>query len=84
MNLYTAIGARVNTAAARALSQRLAAWHDALVAHERQMAGRMAAICDDDCPHAEASALWNDALVTFGQHAHELSLLRARGLAAAA
>jgi hypothetical protein len=84
MNLYTAIGARVNSPAALALSRRLAHWHDAMVAHERPRSGRASTVCDEDCPHGEASALWSEALATYGEHAHELSFLRARSLAMAA
>lgn len=84
MNFYTAVAVRVNSPAALELSQRLTAWHDAMVAHERHIAGQTSAGCDEDCPHAEAAALWNEALTTYGQHAHELTFLRARSLEAVA
>jgi hypothetical protein len=79
MNLYTMVGSGVGTAEATVLSARLAAWHDAMVAHERKIrAGRAAALCDEDCPHAEAHTLWIEALEAFGDRAHELTFLRSR------
>jgi len=62
---------------------RLAAWHDAMVAHERRLlTARTAAACDDECPHVEARALWAEALATFGPRANELTFLRSRATAA--
>ena len=79
MNPYSAIGSRLGTAEATSLSQRLAAWHDAMVAHERRLrAGRADDGCDEDCGHSDARALWAEALTTFGDRAHELSFLRSR------
>lgn len=37
MNPYTLIGSGLGTAEAVSLSQRLAAWHDAMVAHKRRL-----------------------------------------------
>ena len=37
MNPYILIGSGLGTAEAAALSQRLAAWHDAMVMHERRL-----------------------------------------------
>ena len=79
MNPYTAIGSRVGTTEAASLSERLAAWHDAMVAHERRLRLRAAAdACDDDCPHAEARTLWSDAVAILGARASELGFLRSR------
>lgn len=85
MNLYTAIGARTYSPDGRALSQRLAEWHDSMVAHERRLGiASAAADCDEDCPHGQAAALWAEALETYGEAAHELSFLRTASLAVAA
>jgi hypothetical protein len=63
MNLYTMLGSAVGTAEASSLCTRLAAWHDAMVAHERRLrAARGGDACDDECPHAEAASLWAEAL----------------------
>jgi len=83
MNPYILIGSGLGTAEAAALSQRLAAWHDAMVMHERRLrAGRTSNACDDDCEHGEARALWAEAVATFGDRAHELSFLRSRAISA--
>jgi hypothetical protein len=67
-----------------ALSARLATWHDAMVTHERQIrAGRAEAVCDEECPHAEAHALWVEALEVFDDRAQELTFLRSRAKVAA-
>jgi hypothetical protein len=59
MNPYILIGSAGGTAEAASLSQRLAAWHDAMVAHERRLrAGRLGDECDDDCAHGQARLLW--------------------------
>lgn len=80
MNPYTMLGSGIGTHEAASLSARLLAWHDAMVTHERQLrTGRTAGDgCDDDCPHAEARALWADAVETFGTRANELTFLRSR------
>src|SRR5687767_10241514 len=83
MNPYLLIGSARGTAEAASLSQRLAAWHDAMVAHERRVrAGRVGDECDDDCAHGQARALWSEALATFGDRAHDLSFLRSRAIGA--
>jgi hypothetical protein len=83
MNMYTMVGSGFGRAEATALSARLATWHDAMVAHERKIrAGRPDAACDEECPHADARALWIEALETFGERAHELTFLRSRATAA--
>ena len=80
MNLYHMIGSTIGTAEALSLSGRLAAWHDAMVTHDRRIrASRTPIQCDEDCPHAEASALWSEALATLGERAHELEFLRSHG-----
>ena len=79
MNPYTILGSGLGTHEATALSARLSAWHDAMVAHERRLrAGATSDACDDECPHAEARALWPEAVSTFGARAHELAFLRSR------
>jgi hypothetical protein len=79
MKLYTMIGLRLASPEATTLSERLAAWHDAMVAHERQLrAGQAAIDCHDDCPHEEARVLWPQALATFAERAHDLSFLKSR------
>lgn len=77
MSPYTLIGAAPGAAEATVLSQRLAAWHDAMVAHKRRLAsGRGDGECGEECAHSEARALWAEALRTFGERAHEFSFLR--------
>lgn len=79
MNLYTIVSSGVGSAEAAALSRRLSAWHDAMVAHERKIRfGRTDEICDEECPHADAQAL---AAATFGPRAQDLTLLRTHALA---
>jgi hypothetical protein len=78
MNPYVMLGSG-GTNDATSLSTRLSAWHDAMVAHERRLrAGDTGDVCDDECPHTEARALWSEALATFGPRAHELTFLRSR------
>jgi hypothetical protein len=80
MNPYTILSSGLGSHEATALSARLSAWHDAMVAHERRL--RSAATsdaCDDECPHADARALWSEAVLTFGARAQELTFLRSRG-----
>ena len=79
MNLYTLIGSGLGTAEAASLSQRLVAWHDAMVTHERRLrAGHTDGECDQDCAHSEARSLWAEALTIFGDRAQELTFLRSR------
>lgn len=85
LNFYVALGARRGSSDAHALAERLAKWHDAMVAHERHLSTGLASMaCDEDCPHAQAPALWAEALATYGVDAHELSFLRTRSMAKAA
>ena len=77
MSPYTILSAGLGSHEATALGARLSAWHDAMVAHERRLrAGALSDACDDECPHAEARALWPEAISTFGARAHELAFLR--------
>jgi hypothetical protein len=79
MNPYVRLGSGCRTNEATALSARLSAWHDAMVTHERRLrAGRTGDGCDDECPHAEARALWSEAVATFGSRANALTFLRSR------
>jgi hypothetical protein len=77
MNPYTLFGSALGTGDATALSQRLAAWHDVMVAHNRRLqSGRADDECGEECAHSEARTLWAEALSTFGDRAHGLSFLR--------
>src|SRR5688500_8203525 len=79
MNPYLMLGSGFGTNEATSLAARLTAWHDAMVAHERRLrTGRTREVCDDECPHAEAPALWSEAIAIFGPRAHELTFLRSR------
>lgn len=79
MNPYTMLSSRLRTNAAGDLGTRLSVWHDAMVAHERRLrAGTTVDVCDDECPHAEASALWFEAVAAFGARAQELTFLHSR------
>lgn len=79
MNPYTILSSGLGTHEATALRARLSAWHDAMVAHERRLrAGTTTDACDDECPHAEARALWSEAVALFGARAQELTFLRSR------
>src|SRR6187551_3331259 len=80
MNPYLMLGSGLDTNDATALSARLSAWHDAMVAHERRLrAGTTSDSCHDECAHAEARALWAEAVATFGARAQDLTFLRSRG-----
>ena len=58
MNHYALLGSRLGSREAASLSDRLAAWHDSMVAHERRLrAARTDAACDDECPHAEYTGI---------------------------
>jgi hypothetical protein len=79
MSPYAILGSSVGTAEAASLCVRLTAWHDAMVAHERRLrTGGTSDMCDDECPHVEARALWTEAAATFGPRASELTFLRSR------
>jgi hypothetical protein len=79
MNPYTILTSGLGTREATELRSRLSAWHDAMVAHERRLrAGTTSDACDDECPHADARALWREAVDAFGTRAQELTFLRSR------
>ncbi len=79
MNPYLILGSGLGTNEAQSLGARLSSWHDAMVAHERRLrTGRTGDVCDDECPHADARALWSEAMPVFGPRAHELTFLRSR------
>jgi hypothetical protein len=79
MNPYVMLGSGFGTNEATLLSARLSRWHDDMVAHERRLrTGRSSDACDDECPHAEARALWSEAVAILGSRAHELTFLRSR------
>lgn len=79
MNPYALLGSRIGTSEAVSLSDRLATWHDSMVAHERRLrAMRTDDACHDECPHMEARTLWAEAATMFGHRASELSFLRSR------
>jgi hypothetical protein len=83
MNPYAIASLGTDAAEASSLRARLVAWHDAMVTHERRL--RMdpnADVCDDECPHVEASALWREAAAVLGARATELTFLRSRALGA--
>jgi len=81
MNPYARLACGRGDSTLSALAARLAAWHDAMVAHERRLrAGRTDDVCDEECPHVEARALWVEALDAFGGRAHDLSFLRRRAV----
>lgn len=83
MNLYDRLGSGAGTTEAASLCARLAAWHDAMVVHERRLkTGSTSDGCDEECPHAEAPALWTEALAAFGSQARELTFLRSQAEAA--
>jgi len=54
-------------------------WHDAMVLHNRRAGTGSSDLCEHDCPHVEAQALWIEALDVFGHRAHELGFLRTHG-----
>lgn len=81
MKVYALIGSRAGSPEATALSARLAAWHDAMVSHERHVrTGRVPPDCDEDCPHNDARVLWMEVLAAFPEHAADLPFLRSRAL----
>jgi hypothetical protein len=82
MTPYALLGSRLGTSEAASLGERLAAWHDAMVAHERRLrTARTTDACDDECPHVEARTLWAEAVAMLGDRATELRFLRSRATA---
>ena len=83
MNPYAIASLGTDSADAASLRARLVAWHDAMVAHERRLRlDPTDDLCDDECPHVEATALWREAAATLGPRASELTFLRSRALGA--
>jgi hypothetical protein len=76
MNPYVLMSSKLGVANAQSLVQRLAEWHDAMVAHERRVRAGRRDDCGDDCAHAQARELWAEAVATFGGDASELAFLR--------
>lgn len=84
MNLYTMVATSIGSAEAAELGARLADWHDAMVAHERRAREDEASLsCHEECPHAEAPGLWQEALAVFGRGADEFRFLRKHAARAA-
>ena len=84
MKPYAIASLGTDTVDAASLRARLEAWHDAMVTHERRLRSDPTAdLCDDDCPHVVATALWTEASAMLGQRASELTFLRSRALGAA-
>ena len=79
MSLYRSIATAVGTREASELAHRLAAWHDAMVIHRRRARDMGGPACDVDCPHEQAESLWQEAVVTYGDRAHEFVFLRTCG-----
>ena len=79
MSLYRSVATAVGTREARDLSQRLAAWHDAMVMHRRRAGDEAGPSCDGDCPHDQAESLWLEALEVYGERAREFAFLRTFG-----
>jgi hypothetical protein len=79
LNPYTSLGNAVGSSPAIDLAQRLAAWHDAMVLHQRRSGAFRGRSCDHGCPHAQAGALWVEALDVYGERAHGLGFLRTHG-----
>jgi hypothetical protein len=84
MHVYQSIAVRVGTRAGFALAPRLAAWHDAMVMHQRRVATARESACAPDCAHDEARSLWLEALEAYGDDAHQLGFLRMHGALLAA
>ena len=76
MNIYRMIGNTLGTPDAIELADRLSAWHDAMVTHERLL--RLRRSCGEDCPHVDAPVLWRQATELFGDRARDLVFLRSR------
>ncbi len=79
MSMYRLIETADGHRAPSDLAERLVAWHDAMVAHERiRRTSPSASPCDDECPHVEARELWAEVSATLGRRAHDLTFLRSR------
>ncbi len=82
MSPYANLASAIGTTESASLGVRLAAWHDAMVGHERRLRAGRTDGCDDECPHVEARTLWKEAVATFGARADALTFLRSRAVAA--
>ena len=83
MKPYAIATLGTDSMSAISLRARLEAWHDVMVTHERRLRiDPIADRCDDDCPHAEAPALWREAAAMLGPRSSELTFLRSRALGA--
>ena len=83
MNPCVMLGSGIGTSEAASLSARLAAWHDAMVAHERRLrSGRTADTATTSARTSRHARLWAEALATFGARAGELTFLRSRAIGA--
>jgi hypothetical protein len=79
VHFYQTLACQAGTPEARELANRLAAWHDAMVNHERRLrAGDSSSRCTSPCPHDEARELWEEARAMFGREAGSLAFLRSR------
>ena len=76
MTLYRSLANAVGTREALELAPRLAAWHDAMVVHQRRAGIVRGSRCDGDCPHTDAEVLWSEAVEAYGERAQELRFLR--------
>jgi hypothetical protein len=80
LDAYHQIANKVGSPEAHDLASELAAWHDAMVKHRRQLVNtggdpdRHPPV--EDCPHALAPALWRRATQVFGPDAESLVFLR--------
>ena len=75
MNIYRHLAHRLPVPEALDLADRLAEWHDDMVAHERRLRSAAKNLCNDECPHANARDLWRTAVTVFGDLARELTFL---------
>jgi len=80
VDVYRQVAHRVGTHESLALAHELSAWHDLMVSHQRTLArlGRSQDACADwdDCAHALARELWQQATEILGEHANDLTFLR--------
>lgn len=81
MSLYRFIETADGVRTPSDLAERLVAWHDAMVTHERvRRTSAAASPCDDECPCVEARELWAETVAVLGDSAHDLTFLRSRAL----
>ena len=85
-DVYQQMASRIGSAEALDLASELAAWHDAMVKHRRQLANTGGdpdrhEPDDDECPHTKAPGLWTRAKAVFGDEADTLVFLREAAVA---